>query len=159
MRKYGGYHIEYCARKVNIRGATLIRLLKAKDFRFALNFILTVMDALILHQVKIFCDSSEREGCSQNVRLALDRLKSLNWDIKENRKELLNQCIQELKNFTKEFFRFIKKLGEKSENMKLLNDFVWQDCSALVQLLLSIQTGNTESRNLAMKRIIPMFFR
>ena len=142
-----------------MKGATLIRLLKAKDYRMTLNFILTLMDALIIHQVKTFCDSADREGCDQNVKVALERLKSLDWNVRENRRELLKESVKELKNFTKEFFDFIAKIGEKSENMKLLNDFIWQDCSALLQLLLAIQTGNLENRNLAMKRMIPMFFR
>ena len=63
-----------------------------------------------------------------------------------------------LQSFSSEFFAFIDKVGKKSEIQKLLNDFVWQDCSALLQLILSIQTGDVGSRNLSMKRIIPMFF-
>ena len=46
--------MEYCARKLNFGGATLIRLLKCKDYRMSLNFIMTLMDALIVHQIKYF---------------------------------------------------------------------------------------------------------
>ena len=116
------------------------------------------MDSLIINQIKAFCDTNDRDACSQEVGQAIEKLKTLDWDNKENRKNLLEECVKELQNFTSAFFEFVEKLGKKSENQQLLNAFVWQDCSALLQLILSIQTGDIESRNLAMKRIIPMFF-
>ena len=81
FKKYGGFFMEYCARKLNFGGATLIRLLKCKDYRMSLNFIMTLMDALIVHQIKIFCDTIDRSSCSQNVKLAIERLKSQNWNV------------------------------------------------------------------------------
>ena len=118
----------------------MIRLLKCKDYRMSLNFILTLMDSLIVNQIKAFCDTMERDDCSQEIRQGIDKLKTLDWDVKENRKNLLEECVNELRNFDSEFFDFV-------ENQKFLNDFVWQDCSALLQLILAIQTGDNESRN------------
>ena len=57
-----------------------------------------------------------------------------------------------------EFFKFLNLLGEKSENWKLINSFVWEEVNAIYQLLHSFQSGDHESRNTAIKRLIPLFF-
>ena len=55
----------------------MIRLLKCKDYRMSLNFILPLMDSLIINQIKAFCDTNDRDACSQEVGQAIEKLKTL----------------------------------------------------------------------------------
>ena len=59
---------------------------------------------------------------------------------------------------TEDFFKFVTLLGERSENFKFLNCFVWDEVSAILHLLETVQTGNFKDRCIAIKRCIPMYF-
>ena len=62
--------------------------------------------------------------------------------------------------FAGEFNKFIDLQNRKSEKLYMINEFIYQDCGALFFFFLiqSIQTGDYQERNLAVKRIIPIFF-
>ena len=157
-KKYGGFLLETAATKCGFKGATLHRLMKVKgDYRQSLNFILTVNEALMLHQIKSFIDHINLDQCDENLRLGYQTLKDINWD-QEKTNDFLDICKEGLKPFSEKFYSFLTKLSEKSENYRLINSFVWEDCSALLQLLSSIQSGDIEERDIAMKRMIPLFF-
>ena len=155
-RKYGGYFLEHLAVKLGYKGATLARLLKVKgDYRGSLNFILTVMEALVLSQIKAFCDYIDID--QSPLKDNFYKLKNIDFS-QEKSDSFVRECLDGLKPFQSEFMKFIGKLGEKSENHALVNSFVWDECSTLLQLLNAIQTGSIGDRNLAMKRMIPHFF-
>lgn len=70
----------------------------------------------------------------------------------------LPNLMRKLQPFAGEFSKFIALQNSKSEKLYMINEFIYQDCGALFQLIQSIQTGDYQERNLAVKRIIPIFF-
>ena len=70
----------------------------------------------------------------------------------------LPNLLHHLQSFAGYFRKFIALQNQKSEKLFLINEFIFEDCSALFQLLHSIQTGNYEERNIAIKRFLPVFF-
>ena len=71
---------------------------------------------------------------------------------------LVAECLEKIGDSSEDFFKFVDLLEERSENWKLVNSFLWNECSALVHLLQSLQSGIHSDRNIAIKRMIPNFF-
>lgn len=158
-RKYGGFFLQSTAENIGIKGATLIKLMKIKDYRLALHFDIQVMEAIILLEIRMFGEyvASSRNS-SEVFNSFKKKVNELDWTDIGKSPEKKTEIISEVKKFSNEFFNFIDMLSEESVNFRLLNSYAWEDCSALVHLLGSIQSGNHSEKILAMKRIIPLFF-
>ena len=79
------------------------------------------------------------------------------WSGEKLASELPN-LMRHLQLFAGEFNKFIALQNRKSEKLFMINEFLFEDCSSLFQLIHSIQTGDYTERNLAVKRLIPCFF-
>ena len=128
--------MEFCAKKLGIQGAKLTRLLHAKNYREALDFIFLCFDTLIILEMKLFLEYLNNENKSQELEVCISKIRNLDWDDKDKRKAVLEEAISSVKNFSADFFNFTKLLSERSENFKLINSFIWEDCASLLQLLL-----------------------
>ena len=131
---------------------------KIQDYRKCLEFLFLAMESLIQIELEMFSDFINADGDCSKLDEALQRLKEFNWDDKKSRKVVLENALNETKEFSSEFFIFVAKLNDKSENWNMMNQFIWEDCSSLVQLLISIQSGNHDDRIIALKRINRSFF-
>ena len=156
-RKYGGFFLQSTAENIGIHGATLIKLLKIKDYRLSLNFNIQVMEAIILIEIRMFAEyiATKRDSSFHSFK---EKLKAVDWrDIGKN-PETKREILDEVKKFSEEFFSFVDLLSKESKNFHLLNSFAWEDCAALIHLLGSIQNGKHSERALALKEFIPLFF-
>ena len=145
--------MEHLATKIGIRGATLRRLLGVKDYRATLDFLFLIMDSAIITQLQMFIEFMQNEKKNETLDACLNEIKNLDWQDKEKRKEVVEMAVRQIQNFSQEFFSFSDLLSERSENFKLLNSFVWDDMSSLLQLLLAIQSGDLKKSTIAMKRM------
>ena len=140
----------------------------------SLKFILQAMEATILVQIRGFKDFWFNEKGKEHI--ITQKLFGLDWNKSEDKitlcKRLVNfmnmnfhfffkvqQGVQVIKEHSGEFFEYVNLLTKRSEKWRLLNTFVWTECSSLLQLLQSIQSGNHTDRTTSLKQIIPSFFR
>ena len=129
------------------------KLLAVKDYRATLDFLFLVMDSAIITQFQMFAEYMQNENSNETLNACLQEIKNLDWQDKERRKQLVEAAIGQIQNFSTEFFAFIDLLSKRSENFKLLNSFVWDDMSSLLQLLMAIQSGDDKKSTIAMKRM------
>ena len=112
---------------------------------------------LMLHQLRAFIEYWRIKIPSVPILEYWQQYIDCDWN-GDNLAEQLPKLLENLEPFQSQFNQFIKLQNTKSEMLLLINEFLFEDCSALFQLLNAIQTGNYSERNLAMKRMMPVFY-
>ena len=157
-RKYGGFFMEEVCKKIGYSGATLLRIMKAKDYRLTISFIFLCTDALITMELRMFLNYLRHVHPHIQLPSVFSQLENVNWDKLEDKHKYIEDLLESIKHFNEEFVKFVQVLSQRSENFYLLNTFLWTEVSALIQLLHSIQVGDFDSRITACKRMTPLFF-
>ena len=150
--------LEETCKKIGHSGATLIRILKAKDYRMCLSFILLCTDALVTLEIRMFVQYWMKIHPKEILPSPLSTLEHVEWEKIDDKQAYIGELVSSMKQFSTEFKKFIQILSQRSENFHFINTFLWSDASSLIQLLHSIQTGDFESRVTACKRMTPLFF-
>ena len=136
---HGGFMLEFLASKIELKGATLTRVIKCQDYRASLDFLLLTLEGILTVEINLFKEFKQRLGNSQELQ---DLISSVQWDQRTDRKEALDDLLSDFSPFWEDFKDFVEALSAKSDTWMMLNNFLFREMSSLIQFLQAIQSGD-----------------
>ena len=158
--------------KTTHKGNTLINLKSCQNFKRTHRFLLQVYEAIYIYQFKCFLDfrngkpetecSADNEFLLRTVQSVVDEV-HIKGDLCDytGMEEFVAKVHLKLHEFLpallEEFSEFCDNKAEKYETFKFWNRFLKEDCFSYIQLWIAIRTGDWNMRQVALKKMAPLF--
>ena len=105
--------LEDVCKKIGNSGATLTRILKAKDYRMSLSFILLCTDALVTLEIRMFLQYWRKTHPKEILPSPLSTLEHVEWEKIDDKQAYISDLVSSMKQFSTEFNKFIDILSQR----------------------------------------------
>ena len=124
---HGGFMLEYLASKIELKGATLTRVVKCQDYRSSLDFLLLILEGVLTVEISLYKEFNQNSGKNQELQDLISRVR---WDERTaDRKEALEELLRDFNPFWEDFTEFVETLSAKSDMWLMLNNFLFREMS------------------------------